>query len=234
MPRKTCGFGFSCAAMMMQPGLEPKDCPNFKACGSATTLTPEEGVELIRIREIRWQQAQEEYRRLQERIRVTRHRAATMMLMARGCPQTLESLGVTESITGIDAHLETLRSHLQHFEGKYIAPEACEIHHYSVKRPYGKYGYNKLTAETAIFEPSEKETKVKVIHLSHDDDPRNLEGQCGIDRHNALTQIRTQLKLAEAAFAQAVALASIAVGSDGILATGSERQLELFPTSEGD
>jgi hypothetical protein len=234
MPRKTCGFGFSCAAMMMQPGLEPKDCQNFKACGSATTLTPEEEVELIRIREIRWQQAQEEYRRFQERIRVTRHRAAVMMLMARGCPQTPESLEVTESISVIDAHLETLRSHLQHFEGKYIAPEACEIHQYSVKRPYGKYRYNKLTAEAAIFEPSEKEAKVRVIHLSHDDDPRNLEGQHGIDRRNTLTQIRTQLKLAEAALVQAVALASIAVESAETIATNSEIQLELFPSSEGN
>ncbi|BAU15917.1 hypothetical protein LEP3755_64830 (plasmid) [Leptolyngbya sp. NIES-3755] len=234
MPRKTCGFGFSCAAMMMQPGLEPQDCPNIKTCGLVTTLTPEEEVELIRVREIQWQQAQEERRRVEERIWVTRHRAAIMMLMARGCSQTLESLGITEPIAEIATHLETLRSHLQHFQGKYIAPEACEIHRYSVKRPYGKYGYNKLTAETAIFEPSEKETKVRVIHLSHDDDPRNLEGQRGIDRRNSLTQIRTQLKLAEAALAQAVALASVAVEGEEVLAMNLEEQLELFPILEGD
>lgn len=218
----------------MQPGLEPRDCPNFKACGSVTTLTPEEEVELIRIREVRWQEAQEEYQRFQERIRVTRHRAAVMMLMARGCPQTPESLGVTELIAEIDVHLETLRAHLQHFEGKYIAPEACEVHQYSVKRPYGKYGYNKLTAEAAIFEPSEKETKVRVIHLSHDDDPRNLEGQRGIDRRNALTQIRTQLKLAEAALTQASALALNAIEDDRVLAASTEIQLELFATFESD
>lgn len=192
-------------------------------------LTPEEEVELIRVREIQWPQAQEEWRRIEERIRVTRHRAAIMMLIARGCPQTPEGLGATEPIDTIATHLETLRSHIQQFEGKYIAPEACEVHEYSVKRPYGKYGYNKLTAETAIFEPAEKETKVKVIHLSHDDDPRNLEGRRGIDRRNHLTQIRTQLKLAEAALGQAVTLASIAVQGEEVLAIDSEIQLELFP-----
>ena len=228
MPRKTCGFGFSCAAMMLQPGLEPQNCPNFKTCGGATQLTPEEEVELIRVREIRWQQAQEEFRRIQERIRVTRHRAAIMMLMARGCPQTPESLGVIQPIAAIETHLEALRSHLEQFSGKYVAPEACEIHEYSVKRPYGKYGYNKLTAETAIFEPSEKDTKVRVIHLSHADDPRCLEGQRGVDRRNHLTQIRTQLRLAEAALRQAALLAEAAIGADKVLAIDTEEQLELF------
>ena len=54
-------------------------------------------------------------------------------------------------------------------------------------------GYNKLTAPEPIFEPSEKQQKVKVVHLSHDDDPRNTEARLGIERRNQLTRVRTLL-----------------------------------------
>ncbi|MBD2241866.1 hypothetical protein H6G35_35670, partial [Aulosira sp. FACHB-113] len=57
----------------------------------------------------------------------------------------------------------------------------------------GVYGYNKLTADEPIFEPSEKQEKVRVIHLSHDDDPRNTEARLGIERRNQLTCVRTLL-----------------------------------------
>ncbi|NJL40566.1 MAG: hypothetical protein HC899_30340, partial [Leptolyngbyaceae cyanobacterium SM1_4_3] len=127
MPRKKCGFGFSCAAMMLQPGLEPEDCPNYRTCGSASELTPEEEVELIRVREVQQQEAQEQWERIQERIRVSRHWAAVTMLMERGCPQSLENFGVTDSMALIETQLQELRSQAERFaEGCYIAPDSCE------------------------------------------------------------------------------------------------------------
>lgn len=211
MPRRKCGFGFSCAAMMLQPGLEPKDCPNYETCGSASELTPEEEVELIRVREvqrqetaIRWQEAQQQWERVQERIRVSRHWAAVMMLMERGCSQSPEDFGVVDSMTSIEVRLQELRSRVAQFtEGCYIAPDNCEAHRYNVKRPSGTYWYNKLTSREAIFEPEEREEKVKVIHLSYDDDPRNTEGRLGIERRNRLHQLQTQFQIAEEALEQA-------------------------------
>lgn len=197
----------------MQPGLDPGDCPNYRTCGSATELIPEEQVELIRVREVQCQQAEtareqarQEWERIQEQLRLTRREAATMMLTMRGCSQTPESLGVTEPLETITSRLETVRSQMPPFEGCYVAPEGCEAHCYNVKRPGGIYWYNKLTAAAAIFEPVVKEKKVKVIHLSYDDDPRNKEGRLGIERRNRLTQIRTQLQIAEAALTQAATL----------------------------
>lgn len=70
MPRKKCAFGFSCAAMMIQPGLTAEDCPNRETCGVLTELTPEEEVELIRVREAEAQQRREETERIREVIRV--------------------------------------------------------------------------------------------------------------------------------------------------------------------
>ena len=207
MPRKKCGFGFSCAAMMLQPGLEPTNCPNYETCGSASELTSEEAVELIRVREVQWQEAQQQVERIQERIRVSRHWAAVMMLMERGCPQSMENFGVTDSIASIEMRIQELRSHVEQFtEGCYIAPDNCEAHRYNVKRPSGIYWYNKLTSRQAIFEPEEKEEKVKVVHLSHDDDPRNTEGRLGIERRNRLRRLQTQLQITEEALELAISL----------------------------
>lgn len=213
MPKKKCGFGFNCGTMMMQPGLETGDCPNYQTCGSATELTPEEEVELILVREEQrrvWEEENrrwhEEQERIQERIRVTRHQAAVMMLMARGCPQSLESLDVAELLVRVESRLAELRSRLseQFGEDVYIAPVECEAHRYNVKRPGGVYWYNKLTAEEPVFEPSERESKVRVIHLSHDDDPRNIQARAGIQRRNQLVQLNTQLRLVERALADAL------------------------------
>lgn len=206
MPLKRCGLGFDCASMMMQPGLDAGDCENYATCGFATRLTPEEEFELIVCREVQAQQRQERRRRQQEIIRVNRHTCALIMLMSRGCPQTPDSLGVVELLSRITPLVEELRSQLAYFEGQYIAPEKCEAHTYNVKRPLGTYQYNKLTAAEAIFEPSEKAQKVRVIHLSNDDDPRNLEARLGIERRNALTQARTQLNVAHQSLTQALEL----------------------------
>lgn len=206
MPKKRCGLGFYCGSMMLQPGIDPGDCENYATCGGATQLTPEEEFELIRWREIQNRERQEEWERQREAIRVNRHQAALMMLMGRACPQTPESLGVVDLLAQVATLVEEVRSQLPQFEGQYIAPEKCEAHTYNVKRPKGVYCYNKLTAAEAIFEPSEKSDKVRVIHLSHDGDPRDSEARLGIERRNALTQARTQINVAQVALAQALEL----------------------------
>ncbi|BAZ03039.1 hypothetical protein NIES37_70520 (plasmid) [Tolypothrix tenuis PCC 7101] len=196
MPQKICGLGFDCASMMLQPGLDPSECLNYKTCGAATKLTPDEEIELIRVRQIAAQERQQEWERIQETFRTTRREAAVMMLMSRGCPQSAESLGVAAQMAAIAASVAQLHQNLNNIEGLYIAPSGCEVHHYNVKRPSGVYGYNKLTADEPIFEPSEKQEKVRVIHLSHDDDPRNTEARLGIERRNQLTRVRTFLATA--------------------------------------
>lgn len=212
MPRKKCAFGFSCSAMMLQPGLTAENCPNRETCGVLTELSPEEEVELVRIqqaqaqqRQEEWQQREAEAERVREVVRVSSRQAAAMMLLARGCSQTPESLGVTEALAQVEARLDQLRAQLSQYEGTYVAPTDCELHHYNVKRPRGTYEYNKLTAATPIFEPSEKETKVRVIHLSHDDDPRNLEGRAGIERRNKLLSLKARLGQIEQMLASVLA-----------------------------
>lgn len=213
MPRKKCGFGLNCAAMMLQPGLEAENCPNYKTCGSASQLTSEEEVELLVAREIQRaareqerQEQREESARVLERIRVSRQQLAVMMLMRRACPQSLEDFGISDRINTIETRLCELRSHLSRAELGYIAPNNCEAHRYYVKRGYANYLYNKLTSTDAIFEPEEKETKVKVIHLSHDDDPRNIEARLGIERRNRLHQVETRLDVVAETLSQAASL----------------------------
>jgi hypothetical protein len=208
MPKKRCGFRFSCAAMMLQPGLEAADCPNYEVCGSVSQLLPEEEVELQMVREERVRSAQEQYHRSIEVVCVNFQQAAVMMLMQRGCPQSLDSLGVTELISQAEMKLEKVRSHLNQYDDQYIAPEGCQAHQYNVKRPHGTYWYNKLAAREAIFEPAENMEKVKVLHLSYDDDPRNLEAREGIERRNQLTQLRTQLSVINEALEKALAIIS--------------------------
>ena len=198
MARKKCGLGFDCGSMMLHPGIDPGQCENYQTCGAALELTPEEEFELLQARQaensIQW-----------ERIRLNRSQAAAMMLMSRACPQTPESLGVVEIAEQVNAKLCDFILLLGQYDGKFIAAESCETHTYNVKRSK-TYWYNKLTAANSIFEPAEKTEKVRVIHLSHDSDPRNLEARLGIERRNQLTQARTQLSIASAALDTALAL----------------------------
>lgn len=187
----------------MQPGITAEDCPNAEVCGLLIELSEEEEVELVRVRE-------ERSRRLEERLQLTNRQAAVLMLRSRGRPQTPESLGLVEVVESLAEKLEEVRSQLGQFEGKnvYIAPEGVEIHRYNVKRPRGIYFYNKLLAQTPIFEPAERQQQVRVIHLSKSEDARTIEGALGIERRNRLTQARTQLRNAEAALTQAFSLLS--------------------------
>ena len=198
MARKKCGLGFDCGSMMLAPGIDPGQCENYQTCGAALELSPEEEFELLQARQaenaIEW-----------ERIRLNRLGAAAMMLISRACPQTPESLGVVDIAEQINAKLCNFILLLSQFDGKFIAPESCEVHTYNVKR-FKTYWYNKLTAAESIFEPAEKTEKVRVIHLSHDSDPRNIEARLGVERRNQLTQARTQLSIANAALDTALAL----------------------------
>jgi len=72
------------------------------------------------------------------------------------------------------------------------------VQSYVVTRPWGKYSYNKLTATEPIFAPSIERRNVKVIHLSRDDDARNIEGRLGIERRNRLRKVSTRLAQAQA------------------------------------
>ena len=63
-----------------------------------------------------------------------------------------------------------------------------------MSRPAGNYWYNKLTSKKAVFPPSVKEHKVKVLHLSKDTDARNIKARMGIERRNQLLALKTQIE----------------------------------------
>lgn len=191
MVKKKCGFGFNCGSMMQQPGLLAEQCPNKSVCGTISDLLPNTEVELYRIRQ---PIDREQSELVREIFRVNQQQAASYMLRMRGCPQNLESLGILESLVAVENQLRELRTQLAQFEDVYIPPQGCEAHTYNVKRPWGIYPYNKLTSEQAIFEPSEKVRRVKVIHLSKNDDPRNQEARAGIERRNKLMKLSTRLE----------------------------------------
>jgi hypothetical protein len=192
MPIRMCAYGFSCASMMMEPGLTAGDCPNRDICGTIRQLTEEDRVEL-------------HYARIEHNVRtidtmITNGRdAALYLLSTRACPQTPASLGITETLDRLRSTLSQLEETIaQLSEDCYVAPIGVEAHRYLVKRPYGIYQYNKLTSREAIFPPQEREESVKVIHLSSDYDSRNFEGRAGIERRNRLLAIRTAIDTAEA------------------------------------
>jgi hypothetical protein len=184
MPTKLCAYGFSCAAMMMQPGLTASECPNQEICGTIIHLTEEERIELY---QGRW----ENTRHIIETVELTSAEAADRLLASRACPQSPQSLGVAATIEGLRAAISQLESTIAELSVGYIAPVGIEAHRYLVKRPYGIYQYNKLAAKRAIFLPQIKKDLVTVIHLSRDDDPRNLKGRTGIERRNRLLAIST-------------------------------------------
>ena len=216
MPQKKCGFGFSCASMMMQPGLEPKECPNWTTCGKVQSYEPHEIVELQRVRLV-------ESQRQRQVFQITRHQSAIMMLKERGGHQELSDFDIEALQAEIAQALTDFQEHLEPLTVGYIAPEGVNAHRYSVKRPgyihrdpaTGEethvprvYTYNKLLANSAMFEPAEEERPVRAIHLSRDSDPRNHEGRLGIERRNRLMQVRTRLQIAVTALAEADAIAS--------------------------
>ena len=197
--------------MMQQTELRVEDCPNLSVCGVAQRLEPDTEFELICAGSSGVTS-----------ISTTRRAAAVMMLMRRGCPQSVEAFGLVDQIAALTTELSQLSEEVAQYDGYYIAPADVEAVAYSVKRPrgvaqtpegkmvqqYAVYWYNKLMSQTAIFAPAEKERPVKVIHLSKNDDPRNLEGRRGLERRNQLNQIATQMRIAKSAIAKARELSS--------------------------
>lgn len=136
--------------------------------------------------------------------------------MHRVRPESVASFGLAEQITALTTELNQLTEAIAQSDGHYITPDEVEAVAYSVKRPvgvmqtsegsvqqYNVYWYNKLMSQTAIFAPVENDRPVKVMHLSKPDDPRNIEGRQGVERRNQLTQIATQLWIAESAILRA-------------------------------
>lgn len=189
MPRKKCAYGFSCAAMLMQPGLEAEDCPNAATCGTITSLSEQERAELQIAR-------MQNNRRIVEATRITPNWAATRLLNSRGCPQTTETIGVDISLANLSSAIERCRVELNELSTEYVAPVGAEAHRYLVKRPYGIYQYNKLTSKNPLFPPQIEDREVKVLHLSHDTDDRNITARCGIERRNRILQLKTQIEAA--------------------------------------
>jgi hypothetical protein len=174
---KRCGLGFDCAAMLQSPGLSSSDCPNYRTCAVGGS-SPDEQLEFV---------CGENH----ETIRLTRSEAAIRMLKSRGCSQNLDSLEINNLVSEIQFAFEVVKERLGQFEDAYIAPIGSEVHSYSVKRGRNVYLYNKLAARERIFGTA---GRVKVIHLSDDDDPRNIEARLGIERRNRLTQSRSRLR----------------------------------------
>jgi hypothetical protein len=197
-----CAYGFSCASMMMAPGLTAEDCPNKTVCGTIRQLTDEDRVELHYARI-------ENNRRTIDTMMTNGRDAALYLLSTRACPQTPASLGVTAALDRLRSTLSQLEETIaQLSEDCYVAPIGVEAHRYLVKRPSGVYQYNKLTSREAIFPPQEREESVKVIHLSSDYDSRNFEGRAGIERRNRLLAIDTAIGAAEALLNRAIVAAA--------------------------
>ena len=108
MPQKKCGFGFSCASMMMQPTLEPKDCPNWETCGRVQEYTPDEEIALQRVMEIEGERVTCEWM-------ITRHRAAIAMLQERGQHREVSDFGLEEAQSAIAEALTRLQESLSSF-----------------------------------------------------------------------------------------------------------------------
>ncbi|MEO0373829.1 MAG: hypothetical protein AAF329_04225 [Cyanobacteria bacterium P01_A01_bin.17] len=191
--------------MMQSPGLEAESCPNWETCGRAQSYDTEEEIELLRSLggEVR-------------PLRLSRYGLALLMLRLRGCHQTVESFGLESDLEEMAALSEALLQTVADYDDGYIAPEGVEAHRYNVKRPsFGwneqgervpirkVYWYNKLMATQTVFEPSEERRPVRMIHLSKDEDPRNIEGRLGIERRNRLQQIQTRVQAAKALLEEA-------------------------------
>ena len=186
---KVCSYGFSCASMLLQPGLTAEDCPNKDICGTIIQLTEEEEAELYAAR-------MENNRRVVRAVMMSQHRAAERLLRDRGCPQTAETIGIEESTVALLDVISQCQELVAELTSSYVAPPGVEAHRYLVKRPYATYQYNKLTSKKAIFPPQQEEQEVKVLHLSCDTDPRNILGRSGIERRNKILYLKMQIEKA--------------------------------------
>ncbi|MEL6989353.1 MAG: hypothetical protein AAGK97_16190 [Bacteroidota bacterium] len=81
---------------------------------------------------------------------------------------------------------------------------------------------------TAVTKDEEGNSKTcKVIHLSHSDNARNIQGRLGIERRNKLNKIRTRLLQAKRLLDEATAIAQEEYSFDDILMQSREAANEL-------
>ncbi len=107
----------------------------------------------------------------------------------------------------------------------------------AIRREQRIYHYHKLTSETAQFrgvlEDDEGNKKpCRVIHLSHSDNARNIQGRLGIERRNKLSKIRTRLLQARRALEEAAAIAAEEYSYEDVLAQSEEAAHESEAAEE--
>ncbi|MEL7408627.1 MAG: hypothetical protein AAFN00_17010 [Cyanobacteria bacterium J06558_2] len=211
--------------------------------------------EWLVMQERRRQQQQiwdEESRRIRRVIRMRQHEAATLMLRSRGNHQNYETFQLEEQKEAIAAALNSFTEKLTALAANdnfYIAPENIEAHVYNVKRPSRNtfpkhwtlrqirreqrvYYYHKLTSKEAQFvavgqDEDGNPKACKVIHLSHSDNARNIQGRLGIERRNKLNRIKTQLRYAQQALEEAAAIADEEYSFEDILMQSQQAANEL-------
>lgn len=207
------------------------------------------GAEERRRREEQWQEESCRYRRI---ITIRQHEAATVMLKSRGNHQSYDNFELLELTSSTAEALELFDNELEQLaanDNAYIAPDGIEAHVYSVKRPsrsefpqsWSKlqvrreqrvYHYHKLTSKEAQFAGVTKDEDgnnkpCKVIHLSHSDNARNIQGRLGIERRNKLNKIRTRLIQAKRLLEEATAIAQQEYSYEDILLQSREAANEL-------
>jgi hypothetical protein len=176
--------------MLLTPGITAENCPNKKKCGTIVKCTDEEIIEL-RIAKIQLG------KRIVERVRQNPRWFAKRLLNDRGCPQTYESLGLDVSIDSLDDVIDRCEDKLLELFVGYVAPQGVTALRYSVKRPYGTYQYNKLASDEPLFPAQYEDGRVKVFHLSHDGDHRNILARSGIERRKRILHLKTQIEFAK-------------------------------------
>lgn len=209
----------------------------------------EAGAEERRRQAERWQ---EENRRIRRIITIRQHEAATVMLKSRGNHQDYSDFELLDLTAATAEALELFNDELEQLaanDNAYIAPDGIEAHVYSVKRPprnkfpehwslrevrreQNIYHYHKLTSKEAQFTGVIKDEDgnnkpCKVIHLSHSDNARNIQGRLGIERRNKLHKIRTRLLQAQQLLEEATAIAQEEYSYEDILMQSREAANEL-------
>jgi hypothetical protein len=192
--------------MMQRPGIDALQCENRAQCGTITEYTEEERAEMEARRIELIQIRRQGNILIQERLHLSYRQASVRMLLQRGNPKTIDDFEIPGAIATLLEQVTRLESVLEaeYSSQCYIAPPDCEVRHYATKRPYGKYRYNKLDSTVAQFIPAWEEHPVKVLHLSHDDDYRNIEAR-RVERRRQLEGLQSKLETINALLQEAIA-----------------------------
>jgi hypothetical protein len=171
-------------------------------------LTEDELVELVRVREVAQGRQRRAAARYREQWVTSRRQIALQLLQERGRPQQAVDYIPDAVFDQLHQQIAQLQTQLQRLEQPYLPPEGTIVHRYWVNRRYARYAYNKLMALRPVFPAVEQHKRqwTRVIHLSKDDDLRNLEARKGITRQQRLLSIREALEQAQAALQAALEL----------------------------